>query len=72
MPSSISVSGRSNVGLPAIGTVHEVSAMPMLRPPAFTLRAMSATSARLRPCSAAAPAIFSTSTVTPTPRRPTV
>ena len=35
-------------------------------------RATSATSARLRPCSAAAPAIFSSSTVTPTPRRPAV
>ena len=32
----------------------------MLRPPAFTRLATSATSARLRPCSAAAPAIFST------------
>ena len=32
MPISISSSGRSNVGLPAAGTVHEVSAMPMLRP----------------------------------------
>ena len=28
MPTSISSSGRSNVGLPAAGTVHEVSAMP--------------------------------------------
>ena len=72
MPTSISSSGRSKVGLPAAGTVHEVSARPMLRPAALTLRATSATSARLRPSSAAAPAIFSTSTVTPTPRRPTV
>ena len=72
MPISISVSGSSNVGLPAAGTAHEVSAMPMLRPLALTRRATSATSARVRPSSAAAPAIFSSSTVTPTPRRPAV
>jgi hypothetical protein len=72
MPTSISLSGRSKVGVPAAGTVHEVSAMPMLRPAPFTLRARSATSARLRPSSAAAPTIFSSSTVTPTPRRPVV
>ncbi len=72
MPISISFSGRSKVGWPAAGTAHEVSAMPMLRPLALTLRATSATSARLRPCSAAAPTIFSSSTVTPTPRRPAV
>jgi hypothetical protein len=58
--------------LAAEGTVHEVSAMPMLRPLALTLRATSATSLRLRPLSAAAPTIFSSSTVTPTPRRPAV
>ena len=72
MPISISSSGRSNVGRPAAGTTQEVSAMPMLRPLPFTRFATSATSARLRPSSAAAPASFSTSTVTPTPRRPAV
>ena len=44
----------------------------MLRPWALTFRATSATASRSRPCSAAAPAIFSRSTVTPTPRRPAV
>ena len=46
--------------------------MPMLRPLALTLRQMSATAASGRRCSAAAPAIFSARTVTPTPRRPAV
>jgi hypothetical protein len=44
----------------------------MLRPFAFTERAILATSSRSRPCSAAAPAIFSSRTVAPTPRRPAV
>ena len=46
MPTPISIwsSGRSKVGLPACGTVHEVSAMPMLRPHPLTLRQSSATS----------------------------
>ena len=46
--------------------------MPMLRPHPFTLRPMAATVARSCPASAAAPQIFSTRTVTPTPRRPAV
>ena len=71
-PISISVSPRSNVGFPAAGTVHDVSAMPMLRPHPFTLRPIAATAARSCPASAAAPQIFSTRTVTPTPRRPAV
>ena len=72
MPSSISSSPSSNVGLPAAGTVHDVSATPMLRPCALTVRAISATAASGRPSSAAAPAIFSSRTVTPTPRLPAV
>ena len=72
MPISISISPSSKVGLPAAGTVHEVSAIPMLRPLAFTLRHRSATSASDLRCSAAAPQIFSASTVVPTPRRPAV
>ena len=72
IPISISSSPSSNVGLPAAGTVHEVSAMPMVRPFAFTSRQMSATSLRARFSSAAAPAIFSSRTVAPTPRRPAV
>src|SRR5580658_1644867 len=68
MPISISDGPSSKVGLPAAGTVHEVSAMPMLRALALTLRHSSATSASDRPCSAAAPQIFSASTVAPTPR----
>ena len=72
MPISISSSPSSNVGLPAAGTVHEVSAMPIVRAFAFTSRQMSATSLSGRFSSAAAPAIFSSSTVAPTPRRPAV
>ena len=73
MPISISSSPSSKVGLPAAGTVHEVSAMPMLRPLAFTLRQRSATSASDRPClgrgtgRSSRPARSS-----PTPRRPAV
>ena len=54
-PISISSSPSSNVGLPAAGTVHEVSAMPIERPFALTSRQMSATSFRGRCSSAAAP-----------------
>ena len=72
IPISISSSPSSNVGLPAAGTVQEVSAMPIVRAFAFTSRQMSATSFRGRFSSAAAPAIFSNSTVAPTPRRPAV
>ena len=46
MPISIWSSGRSNVGLPAAGTVQLVSAMPMDRPWPFTRSARSATAAR--------------------------
>ena len=46
--------------------------MPMDLPAALTRAAIPATSSSGRPCSAAAPAIFSTMTVTPTPRRPAV
>ena len=52
--------------------MHGVSAMPMLREFALTLRQSSATSASERCSSAAAPQIFSASTVAPTPRRPAV
>ena len=52
--------------------MHGVSAMPIDRPWALTRRPSSATSCRLRRSSAAPPQIFSTSTVTPTPRRPAV
>ena len=72
MPISISPSGRSKEGLPLAGTVQEVRAMPMERPAALTRAAMASTSSSGRPSSAAAPAIFSTMTVTPTPRRPAV
>ena len=72
MPISIWSSGRSKVGFPAAGTVQEVSAMPMERPFALTLFATSTTASRSRPSSAAAPTIFSSRTVSPTPRRPAV
>ena len=43
MPISIWSSGRSKVGLPAAGTMHEVSAMPIVRPLALTLSATALT-----------------------------
>ena len=46
--------------------------MPIERPLALTFTPSSATSASDLPSSAAAPQIFSTRTVTPTPRRPAV
>ena len=55
-----------------MGAVHEVSATPMLRLRSLTVRQRPATSASGRPASAAAPQIFSASTVAPTPRRPAV
>jgi len=69
---SISSSPSSKLGSPELGVMHGVSATPMLRPPALTRRAISATSASGRRSSAAAPAIFSAITVMPTPRRPAV
>ncbi len=72
MPISISSSPMSNVGLPAAGTVHEVSAMPMDRTLSCTLWHRALTVARSAPASAAAPTIFSARTVPPTPRRPAV
>ena len=72
MPISISSSPSVKFGSPAAGVMHGVSAMPMLRPWSLTRRQMSATSWRDLPSSAAAPQIFSASTVTPTPRRPAV
>ena len=72
IPSSTSPSGRSKIGRPAAGGVHDDSATPNERARSFTRRAMPATAARSSPRSAAAPAIFSSSTVAPTPRRPAV
>ena len=72
MPISISSSASSKVGSPAPGVMHDVSAMPIERPSSLTRRQSSATSASDWPSSAAAPQIFSASTVTPTPRRPAV
>jgi hypothetical protein len=62
----------SKLGSPEAGVMHGVNAMPIERPCAFTRRPISVTSCSERPACAAAPAIFSTSTVTPTPRRPAV
>ena len=72
MPISISSSASSKLGSPEPGVMQGVSAMPMLRPWPLTVRHTSATSARDFPSSAAAPQIFSASTVIPTPRRPAV
>jgi hypothetical protein len=52
--------------------VHEVSATPKDRLRSLTSVATAATSASGAPRSASAPAIFSTKTVAPTPRRPAV
>ncbi len=72
MPSSISSSPSSKVGVPAEGVVHDVSAMPndLLR--SLALRATAATAARSPPDSARAPPTFSTTGVAPVPRRPAV
>jgi len=43
MPSSICPSGRSKIGLPAAGGVHEDSATPNERERSLTRRAMLAT-----------------------------
>ena len=72
MPISISSSARVNDGSPECGTVHGVSAMPIDRTLALTRSAIAVTASRSSPRAAAAPAIFSTSTVPPTPRRPAV
>ena len=69
---SISPSGRSNIGFPVAGGVHEDSATPNDRARSLTRRATAATASTSSPRPAAAPAIFSTSTVAPTPRRPAV
>src|SRR5438552_3425923 len=72
MPSSTWPSGRSKIALPEAGGTHEESATPNERDRSFTRFTMSVTFARSAPLSAAAPAIFSASTVAPTPRRPAV
>ena len=72
MPTSISPAGRSKIGLPAAGGVHDDSATPNERARSLTLRATAVTAPSSSPRSAAAPAIFSASTVAPTPRRPAV
>lgn len=71
-PSSTSFSASSNPGFPAAGTVPACNAMAKERVRSFTRVAMAATASRSAPSSAAAPAIFSTMTVPPTPRRPAV
>ena len=52
--------------------VHAVSATPNDRDRSLTSRATSATDLSSLRCSARAPAIFSTKTVAPVPRRPAV
>ena len=72
MPISTSPAGRSKIGLPAAGGVHEDRAIPNDRARALTRRAIVVTVARSSPRSALAPAIYSSRTVAPTPRRPAV
>ena len=69
-PSSISPGLIWKIGEPADGGVHELSATPKERARSLTRWATAATSCSDAPCSALAPAIFSSSTVAPVPRRP--
>ena len=71
-PSSISPGLIWKIGEPAEGGVHELSATPKERARSLTRWATAATSCSDAPCSALAPAIFSSSTVAPVPRRPAV
>ncbi len=57
-PNSISSGPISNVGEPAAGTVHDVSANPKLLTLSMTFCATAFTSAKDAPCSAFAPAIL--------------
>ena len=74
MPTPISISSAPiwKVGLPAAGTVHEVSATPIDAVALLTLSPSALSAARPSPRSAAAPTIFSTISVPATPRRPVV
>ena len=72
MPISTSFSPSSKLGSPEPGVMQGVRARPIERPFPLTLRPSSATSDNDLRSSAAAPQIFSISTVTPTPRRPAV
>jgi hypothetical protein len=58
--------------LPAAGTVQLVSATPIERALALTRLASAVSGSSAMPFSAAAPAIFSTTSVPATPRRPVV
>ena len=62
----------SKVGRPAAGTVQLVKATPIDAVAAFTRSPSALHSASVAPCSAAAPTIFSTTSVPATPRRPVV
>ena len=72
MPISISSSPSSKVGLPAAGVMQGVSAMPMRAAVGVDPAAQLGDLGQRLPSSAAAPQIFSASTVAPTPRRPAV
>ena len=61
-----------NVGVPAAGTVHEVSATPIDAVALFTASPSAFNAARRSPRSAAAPTMRSTIKVPATPRRPVV
>ena len=60
------------MGLPLAGVVQALSATPKLREFSLTCRAIACTRSSGAPSSAAAPAIFSTNSVAPVPRRPAV
>ena len=72
MPISISSSPRSKVGLPAAGTVQEVSAMPIERPLALTFSAEPLDLGQVGAALGRRADDLLGSTVTPTPRRPAV
>src|ERR1700674_3244324 len=67
-PSSIWPSGSSKIALPEAGGTQDESATPNERERSLTRLIVSVTLVRSAPDSAAAPAIFSASTVAPTPR----
>ena len=64
-PTSISSGPSSKIGRALAGVAQDVSATPNERARSLTIRAASATWARVPPASARAPAIFSASTVAP-------
>ena len=72
MPTSISSSAISKSGVPRVGGVQEVSAIPIVRTFAMTFLPSVTSSSSSAPFSAAAPTALMTKKLPATPRRPTV